>query len=101
MEADKTTRGFNFWALTCMATANVMIVILHALHERDLWVKLPLFTILLAIVVIWIAFASLADGLAKVREQVGEKAGRRLQNSAYSLGFMANLAILSAPPFVH
>jgi hypothetical protein len=100
MEAVKMTRSFNFWVLTLMSAINVMIVILHAIHQRDPWVRLPLFTILLAVIMIWIVSASMENGFARVREQVGEKASRHLQNSAHSLSFMANLAILSALPFL-
>jgi hypothetical protein len=99
MEA-KPRSGF-FWILTIIGAINVMLVVGHALRHRDPWVELPLFSILVAVVMIWISFVRLDNGLARVREQIGEKAGLRLQARAYLLGFMANLAISSALPFVH
>jgi hypothetical protein len=95
------TRGLFFWAVTFMAIVNVMLVVVSAIHHRDPWVRLPLFTILLSIVVIWAVSARLQNGLAKVCSEVDGKAGLRLQSSAHTLAFMANLAILSVLPLLH
>ncbi len=95
------TRSPLFWAVTFIAFLNVMIVVVFAIHHRDPWIRLPLFTILLSIVVIWAASARLQNGLSKACSDVDEKAGLRLQASAHTLAFMANLAILSALSLFH
>jgi len=94
-------RGLFFWAQTLMAIVNMVLVVVSAIHNRDPWVRLPLFTILLSVVVIWAASARLQNGLTKVCSEVDGKAGLRLQSSAHTLAFMANLAILSAIPLLH
>jgi hypothetical protein len=95
------TRGSLFWAVTFMATVNIILVVVSAILHRDPWVRLPLFTILLSVVVIWAASRRLQNGLSKAHSEVDEKAGLRLQASAHTLAFMANLAILSALSLFH
>ena len=52
-------RGSFFWGLTFIAIVNVFLVIVSAVHHTDLWVRLPLLTILLSVVIIWAASARL------------------------------------------
>lgn len=80
---------------------NVFLVIVCAVHHTDLWVRLPLLTILLSVVIIWVASARLQNGLYKVRSEVDEEAVLRLQNVAQMMAIMANIAILSALPLLH
>ena len=100
MEAFETNR-FEFWTLTLLGIMNVLIVATQALRLRTPGVKLPLFTILLMTIVIWVASTTLVKGLAKIREQLGEKAGRNLRGSAFMVGVAANAAIVSAVTLIH
>jgi hypothetical protein len=94
-------RGSFFWGLTFIAIINVFLVIVSAVHHTDLWVRLPLLTILLSVVIIWAASARLQNGLYKVRSEADEEAVLRLQSVAQTMAFIANLAILSALPLLH
>jgi len=84
-----------------MSIVNVMLVILSAIQHKDPWVRLPLFTMLLAVVVIWVVYARFGNALGKVCSEGNEKTGLRLQNGAFTMAFMANIAILSALPLLH
>jgi hypothetical protein len=89
-----------FWVVTFIAFVNVVLVIVSAVHNRDFWVRLPLFTILVAVVAIWVGSDRLQKILCKVCPLVDEKTGMRLTNLAYLIAFMANLAILTALPLL-
>jgi hypothetical protein len=94
------TRG-PFLVLTFLAVSNVLFVIVSAIHHRDPWDRLPLFTILLAVIIIWAASARLQTGLSKVCSQVDDETGVRLQNSAHLMALMANIALTSALQVLH
>lgn len=101
METYGASRSPFFWGLTFIAIVNVLLVIVSAVHHTDLWARLPLLTILVAIVVIWAASARLQNGLRKVRSEVDEGAVLRLQSVAHTMAIIANLAILSALQLLH
>jgi hypothetical protein len=100
METYGASRSPFFWGLTFIAIVNVFLVIVSAVHHADLWVRLPLLTILLAVVIIWAASARLQNGLRKVRSEVDQEAVLRLQSVAQTMAFVANMAILSALPLL-
>ncbi len=58
-------RGSFFWGLTFIAIINVFLVIVSAVHHTDLWVRLPLLTILLSVVIIWAALRVFRMGYIK------------------------------------
>lgn len=101
MEIYAAPRGQFFWSLTVMAFVNIVLAALFAVHHRDPWERLPLLTVLLAVVMIWAVSARLQNGLSKVSREADEKAGVRLLRSAQTLAFMANLAILSSLSVLH
>ena len=95
------TRG-PFLVLTVSAFFNVLFVSVSAIHHRDPWDSVPLFSILLAVIIIWAASVRLQTGLSKVCSEVGDETGGvRLQNVAYVMALMANLAITSALQVLH
>jgi hypothetical protein len=101
MKTYSAARDRLFLGSTFMAIVNVVLVILSAIHHKDPWVRLPLFTILLAVVTIWWVSARFGNELGKVCSEGSEKTGLRLQNGAHTMAFMANIAILSALPLLH
>jgi hypothetical protein len=101
METYGGSRSYFFWGVTFIAIMNVSLVIVSAVRHKGLEVRLPLLTILLAIVVIWVTSVRLQNGLYKVCSGIDEEAGVRLQSVAHTMAFMANLAILSALPLLH
>jgi len=101
MKTFGATRDPLFLGSTFMSVVNVVLVILSAIHHKDPWVRLPLFTIFLAVVVIWAVSARFQNELSKVCSEGDEKTGLRLQNGAHTMAFRANVAILSALPLLH
>ena len=90
-----------FLGSTFISVVNVALVIISAIRHQDPWVRLPLFTILLAVVVIWWVYARFGYELGKVCSEDNAKTGLRLQAGAHTMAFMANIAILSALPLLH
>ncbi len=94
-------KTFDRWILTLLAVTNVILAGLRAARNRDPLVWVSFVTVSLALAVIVVASARLQNGFSEIGEQIDEKAMRRLQQNVYSLGFMANLGILSAIVFLH
>jgi hypothetical protein len=69
MKTYSAARDSLFLGSTFMSIVNVVLVILSAIHHKDPWVRLPLFTILLAVVVIWAVYARFGNELDKVCSQ--------------------------------
>jgi hypothetical protein len=101
MKTYSAARNPLFLGSTLMSIANVVLGILSAIHDKDPRARLPLFTILLAVVMIWWVYARFGNELCKVCSEGNEKTGLRLQSGVHTMAFMANLAILSALALLH
>jgi hypothetical protein len=95
-------RGFDFGVVTLLGIMNVTIAGVHAVRHGGSLLWMSFATILLAIVIITVAFVRLRNGLSEVSKfGVDGATILRLQSSVYALAFMANLAIVSAFGFAH
>jgi len=91
MKTDRPrARGFFFWLLTLLATVNLAVVVGHIVRQRE-----PC-TLLLAVVIVWVAYVRLQKGLAGISGQVDWAVVTRLQWGAETLCLMANIAIGAA-----
>lgn len=99
MKTESAFRGTNFWVLTLVGMMNIATIFLRMARHRaangfpPLWEDLPFITMLMAIVVIWVAYMRLQSAFLAVSQQVGDMATRRLQSFTFTLAFMGYLGI--------
>ncbi len=88
-----------FWITTLMGANNIMIAGLRASRQKEPMLWLSFATIAVAIVALSIAQLWLQNAFSAVGNHLEETTARRYQAGIRMIGFMANLAILSAFAF--
>ena len=88
-----------FWMLMLVGILNLAIVILRITRliarHGDSVSLMSSFTVLLAVVLIFVCYARRHNGLEKLGQENGEAQTLRLQSTAYTMAFMAYVAIQS------
>ena len=99
MEPIRKLENVFFPTLALIAFINLVLVILRIWRQvarhGDPLVLLPLFTTLLAVVVIFVAYVRLRNGLLELSQQNDGASTLRLQLAAYTMALMAYVGIQS------